>query len=84
MDTGLIDRGEAATLPPESEAREAMVAFAAVAERRAALAPRTTIRGSTLVGFRLNGPAPLKLEVRPARAATRCTSRSPAPPVRSR
>ena len=64
MDTGLIDRGEAATLPPESEGREAMVAFAASqsAELRSVADDDPW---STLVGFRLNGPAPLKLEVAP-------------------
>jgi acetyl/propionyl-CoA carboxylase alpha subunit len=64
MDTGLIDRGEAATLPPESEGREAMVAFAASqgAELRSATDDDPW---HTLVGFRLNGPAPLKLEVAP-------------------
>jgi acetyl-CoA/propionyl-CoA carboxylase, biotin carboxylase, biotin carboxyl carrier protein len=64
MDTGLIDRGEAATLPPESEAREALVAFAA-AQSEELRSTEDDDPWRTLVGFRLNGPAPLKLEVAP-------------------
>jgi acetyl-CoA/propionyl-CoA carboxylase biotin carboxyl carrier protein len=64
MDTGLIDRGEAATLPPASEGREAMVAFAA-SQSAALRSAADDDPWSSLVGFRLNGPAPLKLEVAP-------------------
>jgi acetyl-CoA/propionyl-CoA carboxylase, biotin carboxylase, biotin carboxyl carrier protein len=64
MDTGMIDRGEVATVPPESEAREALVAFAA-AQSRALREPDGDDPWQTLVGFRLNGPAPLNLEVAP-------------------
>ena len=62
MDTGLIDRGEAALLPPERERREALVAFA-TARSRELRAPDGDDPWQTLVGFRLNGPAPLSLEV---------------------
>jgi acetyl-CoA/propionyl-CoA carboxylase, biotin carboxylase, biotin carboxyl carrier protein len=62
IDTGLIDRGEADVLPSAGEEREALVAFAASQSRE--------LRGGedddpwqALVGFRLDGPAPLKLEV---------------------
>ncbi len=64
IDTGLIDRGEAAALPPEGEAREALVAFAAAQSREL----RSTSGDDpwhSLVGFRLSGPAPLQLEVAP-------------------
>jgi acetyl-CoA/propionyl-CoA carboxylase biotin carboxyl carrier protein len=64
MDTGLIDRGEAETLPPASEARAALVAFAA-AQSRALRAGDGDDPWQTLVGFRLSGPAPLNLEVAP-------------------
>lgn len=64
MDTGLIDRGEAAALPPERERREALVAFAA-AQSRELRAGGDDDPWRTLVGFRLDGPAPLNFEVAP-------------------
>ncbi len=62
MDTGLIDRGEADVLPPASEEREALVAFAA-SQSRELRAGEDDDPWRALVGFRLDGPAPLKLEV---------------------
>jgi acetyl-CoA/propionyl-CoA carboxylase biotin carboxyl carrier protein len=62
IDTGLIDRGEAEVLPPASEEREALVAFAA-AQSRDLRAGDDDDPWHALVGFRLDGPAPLKLEV---------------------
>jgi acetyl-CoA/propionyl-CoA carboxylase biotin carboxyl carrier protein len=62
MDTGLIDRGEAEVLPPASEEREALVAFAA-SQSRELRAGEGDDPWQALVGFRLDGPAPLKLEV---------------------
>jgi acetyl-CoA/propionyl-CoA carboxylase biotin carboxyl carrier protein len=65
LDTGLIERGEVAALPGEGERREALVA-AAAAE---ALELRATADGDDpwqkLVGFRLDGPAPLTIELAP-------------------
>jgi acetyl-CoA/propionyl-CoA carboxylase biotin carboxyl carrier protein len=62
IDTGLIDRGEAEVLPPASEEREALVAFAA-AQNRELRSGDDDDPWHALVGFRLDGPAPLKLEV---------------------
>jgi acetyl-CoA/propionyl-CoA carboxylase, biotin carboxylase, biotin carboxyl carrier protein len=62
MDTGLIDRGEADVLPPASEEREALVAFAA-SQNRELRSGDDDDPWQSLVGFRLDGPAPLKLEV---------------------
>jgi acetyl-CoA/propionyl-CoA carboxylase biotin carboxyl carrier protein len=64
MDTGLIDRGEAAALPPDEEARDALVAFAA-ARSRELRSGEDDDPWRALVGFRLAGPAPLKLEIAP-------------------
>jgi acetyl-CoA/propionyl-CoA carboxylase biotin carboxyl carrier protein len=64
LDTGLIDRGEAAVLPPERERREALIAFAA-AQSLELRAGDDDDPWQALVGFRLSGPAPLKLEVAP-------------------
>jgi acetyl-CoA/propionyl-CoA carboxylase biotin carboxyl carrier protein len=62
MDTGLIERGEAETLPGEEEAREALVA-AAVAESLALRAGDDDDPWRTLVGFRVDGRAPLAIEL---------------------
>jgi acetyl-CoA/propionyl-CoA carboxylase biotin carboxyl carrier protein len=64
IDTGLIDRGEAATVPPEGEAREALAAFA-TSQSIELRATEDDDPWRTLVGFRLSGPAPLALEVAP-------------------
>jgi acetyl-CoA/propionyl-CoA carboxylase biotin carboxyl carrier protein len=68
MDTGLIERGEAAPVADEDERREAVVAAAAVET----LALRAGSAGGdpwdALVGFRLDGAAPLDWELLPAGA----------------
>ncbi|HEY0279671.1 MAG TPA: biotin carboxylase N-terminal domain-containing protein [Solirubrobacterales bacterium] len=64
IDTGLIDRGEADVLPPESESRAALAAFAA-SQNRDLRAGTDDDPWDALVGFRLDGPAPLKLEIAP-------------------
>jgi len=64
MDTGLIERGEVAALPGPGELREALVA-AAAAESLALRAGDDDDPWRTLVGFRLDGPAPLAVELAP-------------------
>jgi acetyl-CoA/propionyl-CoA carboxylase biotin carboxyl carrier protein len=64
LDTGLIERGEASPQPSEEERREALVAAAAIET----LALREGAAGDpwdALVGFRLEGPAPLAWELQP-------------------
>jgi 3-methylcrotonyl-CoA carboxylase alpha subunit len=69
MDTALIERGVAATEPSAEEVREA--AFAAAAIERLALAERGAGGDpwEALVGFRIDGPAPLDLSLKPAGAS---------------
>jgi acetyl-CoA/propionyl-CoA carboxylase, biotin carboxylase, biotin carboxyl carrier protein len=62
IDTGLIDRGEADVLPPERESRAALAAFAA-SQNRELRSGDDDDPWDALVGFRLDGTAPLKLEV---------------------
>jgi acetyl-CoA/propionyl-CoA carboxylase biotin carboxyl carrier protein len=65
LDTGLIERGQAAALPSAAQQREALVAAAAIET----LNLHATAEGDpwqALVGFRLEGPAPQRWELVPA------------------
>jgi acetyl-CoA/propionyl-CoA carboxylase, biotin carboxylase, biotin carboxyl carrier protein len=62
LDTGLIERGEAAALPADGERRDALVA-AAAGESLALRAAAGADPWESLVGFRLHGPAPLPWEL---------------------
>jgi acetyl-CoA/propionyl-CoA carboxylase biotin carboxyl carrier protein len=64
LDTGLIERGEAASLPADGERRDALVA-AAAGESLALRAAAGADPWDSLVGFRLEGPAPLRWELIP-------------------
>lgn len=61
LDTGLIERGEVAAQPTEGERRDALIA-AAVGESLALRAAAGDDPWESLVGFRLEGPAPLRFE----------------------
>jgi len=64
LDTGLIERGEAAARPADAELRDALVG-AAAGESLALRARAGTDPWESLVGFRLEGPAPLPWELVP-------------------
>jgi acetyl-CoA/propionyl-CoA carboxylase biotin carboxyl carrier protein len=69
LDTGLIERGEAAPLAGEDEGRQAAVAAAAI--ESVALYDQATGHDpwDTLVGFRLAGPSAVAWELAPAGGA---------------
>jgi acetyl-CoA/propionyl-CoA carboxylase biotin carboxyl carrier protein len=83
LDTGLIERGEAAALPDAHELREALVA-AAAAETLALGAAANGDPWDSLVGFRLDGAAPLDWELVPAGTEQAVVVRIEGPPARAR
>ena len=67
LDTGLIERGEAAPDPDDGELHEALIA-AAAAESLALHASAGLDPWESLIGFRIDGPASLRWELIPAGA----------------
>jgi acetyl-CoA/propionyl-CoA carboxylase, biotin carboxylase, biotin carboxyl carrier protein len=83
LDTGLIERGEAALEPGDDERAEALVA-AAAAESLALHVGAGADPWESLVGFRIDGPAPLRWELVPGGATEAVAVRIDGLPGRGR